>query len=153
MKNPSFGASQSFAKSNQECKEEKQREESNMNKFKRRAAAGHISSTFWSLFYTYYISFRSLGSQQSNALNSVQIGAELKTLWPLEDNHTKLKDNFTSCKITNSTCEIKVQLAKSTCVIPDICDQLYQIFSSDIFCLNPYFLLVIHQSQDFLVRK
>ena len=33
-----------FPKPNQEC-EEKQREKSNMKKFKRRAAAGHISST------------------------------------------------------------------------------------------------------------
>ena len=91
-----------------------------MKKFKRRAAAGHISSTSQSPFYTYYISFRSSGSQESNSLNSVQIRTEIKKLWPLEDNRTKLKDNFASCKITNSTCEIKVQLVKwtlSTCKI------------------------------------
>ena len=89
-----------------------------MKKFKRIETVGHISSTFWSPFYAYYMSFRSSGSQESNTLNGVQIGAEMKSLWPLEDNRTKLKDNFASCEITNSTCEIKVQLAKwtiSTC--------------------------------------
>ena len=107
-------------KANQECKEEKQRKESNMKKFKRMETVGHISSTSWSPFYTHNISFRSSGSQESIALNSVQIGAEMKKLWPLEDNHTKLKDNLASCEITNSTCEIKVKLAKltlSTCKI------------------------------------
>ena len=43
---------------------------------------------------SYYISFRSSGSQESNALNSVQIGAEMKKLWTLEDNYTKLKGHF-----------------------------------------------------------
>ena len=61
-----------------------------MKKFKRRAAAGHISSTFWSPFYAYYMSFRSLGSQESNASNNVRIRAEKKKLWPFEDNYTKL---------------------------------------------------------------
>ena len=50
-------------------------------------------------FYTYYISFRSSGSQESNTLNGVQIGAKTKKLWPFEDNRTKLKDNFTSCEM------------------------------------------------------
>ena len=56
--------------------------------------------------YTYYISFQILGSQKSNALNSVQIGAKMKKLWPLEDDYTMLKDNFASYEITNSTCEM-----------------------------------------------
>ena len=93
-------------KPNQESKEEKQREESNMKKFKRRAAAGHISSTSWSLFHAYYMSFWSFGSQESNTLNGTQIRAKMKKLWPLEDNCTKLKNNFVSCEITNSTCEM-----------------------------------------------
>ena len=77
----------------------KQIEESNMKKSKRIATVGHISSTFWSPFYAYYMLFRILGSQESNALNSVQIRAEMKKLWPLEDNHAKLKGNFASCEI------------------------------------------------------
>ena len=60
-------------------------EESNM-KFKRTAIVGHISNTSWSPFYVYYMSFRSLGSQESNASNGAQIKAEMKKLWPLEDN-------------------------------------------------------------------
>ena len=99
MKNQSFGASYSFTEANQECKEGKQREESNMKKFKKRAAAGHILSISWGSFYTYYMSFRSSGSQESNASNGVQIRAEMKKLWPLEDNRTNLKDNFASCEI------------------------------------------------------
>ena len=47
------------------------REKSNMKKFKRTATVRHISSTYWSLFYTYYMSFRSLGSQESNTSNNV----------------------------------------------------------------------------------
>ena len=49
--------------------------------------------------YTYYISFRSLGSQESNALNGVQIGAEMKKLWSFEDNCTKLKMNFATLNL------------------------------------------------------
>ena len=44
-------------KANQECKEEKQREKSNMKKFKRIETLGHISSTSWSPFYAYHMSF------------------------------------------------------------------------------------------------
>ena len=44
--------------------------------------------------------FRALsGSQESNASNGVQIGAKTKKLWPLEDNCTKLKDNFATYEI------------------------------------------------------
>ena len=86
-------------KANQECKEEKQREESNMKKSKRTATVGHISITSWSLLYVYYMSFRSSGSQESNASSNVQIRAEMKKLWPLEDNRTKLKDNFANYEI------------------------------------------------------
>ena len=67
-------------KVNQECKEEKQGEESNMKKSKRTETVGHISITSWSPLCTYYMSFRSLGSQESKASNGVQIGAEMKKL-------------------------------------------------------------------------
>ena len=87
-------------KANQECKEEKQREESNMKKSKRTTIVWHILITSWSPLFAYYMSFRRSGSQKSNALNGAQIRAEMKKLWPLEDNCTKLKDNFASCEIT-----------------------------------------------------
>ena len=127
MKNQSFGASYSFTEANQECKEGKQREESNMKKSKRTETIGHISITSWSPLCVYYMSFRSSRSQESKASNGVQIGAEMKNLWPLEDNRTKLKDNFASCEINlrnqsstcemdNSTCEIFISHV-STCEI------------------------------------
>ena len=81
-------------KANQECNEEKQRKKSNMKKFKRTATVGNILSTSWSPFHAYYMLFRSLGSQESNASNGVQIGAEMKKLWPFEDNRAKLSENF-----------------------------------------------------------
>ena len=97
-----------------------------MKKFKRIAVVGHILNTFWSLFYTYYILFRSLGSQESNTSNDVQIEAEMKKLWPLEDSHTKLKDNFASCEITNSTCEI--HLCNPRYLRPTLLDLLFRYF-------------------------
>ena len=89
------------------CKEEDQREKSIMKQFcmvmqnlhmlceiQRTAVARKIWSTFWSPFFIYYISFRSSGIQESNASNSVQFGAEMRKLWPIERNCTKLKRNF-----------------------------------------------------------
>ena len=78
-----------------------------MKKFKRTATLGHILSTSQSPFYAYYVSFRSLGSQESNASNNMQIRAEMKKLWPLEENRTKLKGNFASCEITK--CKLRSQ--------------------------------------------
>ena len=74
------------------------KEKSNMKKFKRIATVGHISSTFWSPFHSYYISFRILGSQESNASNGTWIGVEMKKLWPFEDNRIKLCENFAAAK-------------------------------------------------------
>nr|CAN82707.1 hypothetical protein VITISV_037844 [Vitis vinifera] len=63
---------------------------------------GHIWSTFSSPFYTYYIPFRSSGSQKSNASNGVQIGVETKKLWSLQENGTELSGNFAHL---NPRCE------------------------------------------------
>ena len=68
-------------------------EESNM-KSKRIETIGHISRTLWSPFYVYYMSFQSSGSQESNASNGVQFGAETKKLWPIEGNCAKFKRNL-----------------------------------------------------------
>ena len=56
--------------------------------------SGHIWSTSSSLFYTYYIPFRILGCQESNASNGVQIGVETKKLWSLQENCIELSGNF-----------------------------------------------------------
>ena len=46
-------------------------------------------SSYWSSNYSYYILFLSLGIQESNSLNGVQIGVETKKLWPFEDERAK----------------------------------------------------------------
>ena len=60
----------------------------------------HFWSTSWSLIYACYISFRSSGSQQSNASNGAWFGVEMKELQPLEANHSKLKEEF--CTVAKS---------------------------------------------------
>ena len=64
--------------------------------------SGHISSTFSSPFYTYYIPFRSSVSQESNASNGIQIGVATKKLWSLQKNYTELSGNFAHL---NPRCE------------------------------------------------
>ena len=59
-------------------------------------------STFSSPFYTYYIPFRSSGSQESKASNDVQIGVEMKKLWSLQENWIELSGNFAHL---NPRCE------------------------------------------------
>ena len=54
----------------------------------------HFWSTSWCPIYACYMSFEILGSQKSNASNSVQFGAEMRKLQPLEDNCSKLKEGF-----------------------------------------------------------
>nr|CAN78515.1 hypothetical protein VITISV_017334 [Vitis vinifera] len=44
-------------------------------------------------FHAYYISFQSLGSQESIASNSARFGVKTKKLWPFEDDCAKLKGN------------------------------------------------------------
>ena len=65
-----------------------------------------ILSHFWctsrSPFSTFYIPFQSSESQESNGSNHVRFGAELRKIWPLEDNCIKLRDNFARWK---SRCE------------------------------------------------
>ena len=51
-------------------------------------------STFRSLFFAWYIPFQSLGSQKSNASNRVWFGAEMRKIWPLEDNCIMSNDQF-----------------------------------------------------------
>ena len=57
----------------------------------------HFWSTFWSPIYAFYMSFRSSGSQQSNASNGAQFRVETRKLQPLQVNHSELKEAF--CKV------------------------------------------------------
>ena len=69
-----------------------------------------IPSHFWSisrsLFSTLYIPFQSSESQESNDSNHVRFGAEMRKIWPSEDNYIKLRDNFAQCEIGTPTCEM-----------------------------------------------
>ena len=53
----------------------------------------HFWSTSQSPFFTYYISFQILGSQEFIASNGARFGVESKKLWPFEDNCAKLNGN------------------------------------------------------------
>ena len=54
----------------------------------------HFWSTSRSSFFACYIPFEILGSQESNALNSVWFGAEMRKIWPSEDNCIMPNDQF-----------------------------------------------------------
>nr|CAN70543.1 hypothetical protein VITISV_004849 [Vitis vinifera] len=57
-----------------------------------------------------YMSFRSLGSQQSNASNGARFGVEMKELQPLEADHSKLKEDFCTAAKSALGCENVVLL-------------------------------------------
>ena len=63
------------------------------------ATVGHILITSRSSFHAYYISFQSLGSQESIASNGAQFGVEMKKLWPVEDDNAKLNRNVAAASI------------------------------------------------------
>ena len=69
----------------------------------------HFWSTFRSPFYTCYIPFQSSGGQESNALNRVQFGVEIRKIWPSEDNCSRLVRNSHN---TFSLCEACAKLAQ-----------------------------------------
>ncbi|RVW27971.1 hypothetical protein CK203_094106 [Vitis vinifera] len=48
--------------------------------------------------FTFYIPFQSSESQESNDSNHVRFGAEMRKIWPSEDNCIKLRDNFARWK-------------------------------------------------------
>ena len=63
-----------------------------MRNSKDRSCKANLEHFLESNSYMLYI--RSSGSQESNASNGVQIGVEMKKLWPFEDNCTKLAYKF-----------------------------------------------------------
>ena len=66
----------------------------------------HFWSTSWSPIYACYMSFRSSGSQQSNASNILQCGVEMKELQLLEVDHSKLKKEFYTAAKSPFCCEM-----------------------------------------------
>ena len=58
-----------------------------------------------SILYILYIILK-LEKSESNTLTGVRIEAETKKLWPFEDNHTKLSENFAAAKsVCETTCK------------------------------------------------
>ena len=72
-----------------------------------------LLSNFWSTsrspFSTCYIPFQSSGSQESNASNRVRFRAEMRKIWPSEDNCSRLVRNSHN---TFSLCEACAKLAQ-----------------------------------------
>ena len=99
----------------------------------------HFWSTSWSSIYACYMSFRSSGSQRSNASNSTRFEVEMKELQPLEADHFKLKENFARlwnhpfvAKMLSFCCEnftaILHSATKFLLKLPYICDRHFEIF-------------------------
>ncbi|RVW78930.1 hypothetical protein CK203_052347 [Vitis vinifera] len=82
-----------------------------------------LSSHFWSTsrspFFTFYIPFQSSESQESNGLNHVQFGSEMRKIWPSEHNCIKLRDNFAHhcarCEFLSPLCENFAHLKSRNC--------------------------------------
>ncbi|RVW45335.1 Retrovirus-related Pol polyprotein from transposon TNT 1-94 [Vitis vinifera] len=97
------------------------------------------------------------GSQQSNASNGSKIRVEMKELEPTEADHSKLKANFAGLR--NQPSAVKsfrshfVRLRNSPECFQIFATNVFCYFASDICCLNPNSLLVIHQLDDSLVVK
>ena len=93
MKNQDLELHSPLPKSFKVCKERsKERGKTEWRK-QRKASCSllvHFWSTYRSLFSTLYIPFQSLGIQDSNALNGVWIGAEMRKIWPSQDNYIQL---------------------------------------------------------------
>ena len=60
----------------------------------------HFWSTSRSSFSTCYIPFEILGSQESNASNRVRFGAEMRKIWPSEDNCIMSNGQFRNVNFT-----------------------------------------------------
>ncbi|RVW64100.1 hypothetical protein CK203_051121 [Vitis vinifera] len=96
------------------------------------------------------------GSQQSNASNGSQIRVEMKKLEPMEADHSKLKANFAGLRNQPSAAKFRshfVRLRNSPECFQIFATNVFGYFASDICCLNPNSLLVIHQLDDSLVVK
>ena len=86
----------------------------------------HFWSTSRSLFSTFYIPFQSSGSQESNASNRVWFGAEIRKIWPLEANCSRLCENFAQ-HLPNSHTPCVVR------IFPCFCRLHFRSFLLDIF--------------------
>ena len=106
---PSFGAPYPFAKVVQSVQGKNNGERKNRVK-KTKDSSCSLISQFWSTsrspFSTYYIPFQISGIQESNASNGVQFRVEMKELQPLQDDHSKLKEEFCTAAKSPFCCEM-----------------------------------------------
>ena len=79
----------------------------------------HFLSTSRSPFSTCYIPFQSSGSQESNAWNRVRFGAEMRKIWPSENNCSRLVRNSHNTlkfaqhlQLVRSLCETRTTFAQ-----------------------------------------
>ena len=108
----------------------------------------HFWSTSRSLFSSYYILFQRWGSQESNASNRVRFGAEMRKIWPSEDNCSKLVRNSHN---TFSLCEIHKAHASLVRNLLCFADSTWDLFLC-IFYVNSFLIPVISQSQALLCK-
>ena len=108
----------------------------------------NFSSTYRSLFSTCYIPFQISGSQESNASNRVRFGAEMRKIWPLEDNCSKLVRNSHN---TFNLCEIRTAHASLVRNLLCFADSTWDLFLC-IFYVNSFLIPVISQSQALLCK-
>ena len=105
-----------------ERSKEKQRGKSSKVK-KTEDSSCSLPSHFWrtsrSPFFSCYIPFQSLGSQESNASNCIWFGAEMRKIWPSEDNCSRLVRNSHNTlkfaqhlQLVRRLCETRTTLAQ-----------------------------------------
>ena len=112
MKNQALELHSPLPKSFKVCKEKQRGKASKVKRSKEDSSCSlllHFWSTSRSPFSTCYIPFQSSGSQESNASNRVQFGAEMRKIWPSEANCSRLCENFARHKVL---CEIRTTPSK-----------------------------------------
>ena len=89
------------------ARKEQWREENRVKKTEDSSCSlpSHFLSTSQSSFSTCYTPFQSSGSQESNASNRVQFGAETRKIWPSEENCSRLvRNSHTPCVVRIFLC-------------------------------------------------
>ena len=89
----------------------------------------HFWRTSRSPFSTCYIPFQILGSQKFNASNGARFGVEKKELQPLQEDHSKLKEDFCTTAKSAFCCENFAAILHSAQVF----SWSFLIFATDSF--------------------
>ena len=122
----------------------------------------HFWSTYRSPFSTCCIPFQISGSQESNASNRVRFGAEMRKIWPSEDNCSRLvRNSHNTLKFAqhlqvvrnshNTPACAKFAPAHAWCEISSVfADSTWDLFLC-IFDVNSFLIPVTSQSQALLL--